>query len=104
MVTGLNNSKANSRDSAQSSWPEQLVEVSVFLFLIVPSMVLSSFVVKQGTLGFVLVAIATILHDLALVSLIFFFVWRNGEPINWIGWTFRNALKEIAFGIVEFKK
>ena len=104
MVTGLNNSKANSRDSAQSSWPEQLVEVSVFLSLIVPSTVLSFFVVKRGTLGFVLVAIATILPDLALVSLIFSFVWRNGEPINWIGWTFRNTLKEIALGIVEFEK
>ncbi len=102
MVTGLNNSKANSRDSAQSSWPEQLVEVSVFLFLIVPSMVLSFFVVKQGTLGFVLVAIATILRDLALVSLILFFIWRNGESVNNIGWTFKNVWKEIGLGIGLF--
>ena len=47
VVTGLNNSKAASRDSFQSNCGEQLVEVSVFLFLIVPSMVLSLFAVKQ---------------------------------------------------------
>jgi hypothetical protein len=35
----------------------------------------------------------------ALVSLILFFLWRNGEPINWIGWTFKNAWKEIGLGI-----
>jgi membrane protease YdiL (CAAX protease family) len=99
VVTGLNNSKTYCRDSAESSWTEQLVEVSVFLFLIVPSMALSFFAVKQGSLSFVLVAFATILRDLALVSLILFFLWRNGEPINWIGWTFKNSWKEIGLGI-----
>jgi membrane protease YdiL (CAAX protease family) len=99
VVTGLNNSKADSRDSFQSNCGEQLVEVSVFLFLIVPSMVLSFFVVKQGTLSFVLVAFATILRDLALVSLILFFVWRNGESVNRIGWTFKNVWKEAVQGI-----
>jgi membrane protease YdiL (CAAX protease family) len=99
VVTGLNNSKADSRDSFQSNCGEQLVEVSVFLFLIVPSMALSFFAVKQGSLSFVLVAFATILRDLGLVSLILFFLWRNGEPINWIGWTFKNSWKEIGLGI-----
>ena len=99
MVTVLNNIRGNGRDSAESSWTEQLVEVSVFLFLIVPSMALSFFAVKQGSLSFVLVAFATILRDLALVSLILFFLWRNGEPINWIGWTFKNSWKEIGLGI-----
>ena len=102
MVTGLNNSKANSRDSVESSWTEQLVEVSVFLFLIVPSMVLSFFAAKQGTLSFVIVAFASILRDLALVSLILFFVWRNNEPVTWIGWTLKNSRKEIVLGIVLF--
>lgn len=99
MITELNNSKTTSRDSAKSSWTEQLVEISVFLFLIVPSMVLSFFAIKQGSLSFVIVAIATILRDLALVCLILFFVWRNGEPVNWMGWTFKNVWKEIALGI-----
>ncbi len=102
MVTGVNNSKGNSRHSVESTWTEQLVEVSVFLFLIVPSMVLSFFAVKQGTLSFVLVAFASILRDLALVSLILFFVWRNNEPVTWIGWTLKNSRKEIVLGIVLF--
>jgi membrane protease YdiL (CAAX protease family) len=100
--TGLNNSKANSRDSSQSNCREQLVEVSVFLFLIVPSMALSFFAVKQGSLSFVLVAFATILRDLALVSLILFFIWRDKEPVTRIGWTFKNSSKEIFLGIVLF--
>ena len=81
---------------------EQLLEVSVFLFLIVPSMVLSFFAVKQGSLSFVLVAFAVILRDLALVSLILFFVWRNGEPVMRIGWTFRKIWNEIRLGIALF--
>jgi hypothetical protein len=48
-------------------------------------MALSFFAVKQGALSFVLVAFATLLRDLALVSLILFFIWRNGESVNNIG-------------------
>ena len=99
MTNGLYQSSANGASKVQSSRNEQLVEVTVFLFLIVPSMALSFFAVKQGSLSFVLVAFATILRDLALVSLILFFLWRNGEPINWIGWTFKNSWKEIGLGI-----
>ena len=62
-------------------------------------MVFSFFAIRQGSLSFVLVAFATILRDLGLVSLILFFVWRNGEPINWVGWTFKNSWKEIGLGI-----
>jgi membrane protease YdiL (CAAX protease family) len=62
-------------------------------------MALSFFAVKQGSLSFVLVAFATILRDLALVSLILFFIWRNKEPLPWIGWTFKNLWKEIGLGI-----
>jgi membrane protease YdiL (CAAX protease family) len=80
----------------------QLIEVAVFLFLIVPSMALSFLVVKQGNLSFVLTAVATILRDLGLVSLILFFLWRNGEPIDLIGWTARNIREEIALGLWLF--
>jgi hypothetical protein len=53
------------------------LEVFVFLFLIVPSMVLSFFAVKKGDMSFGLVSVATILRDLSLVSLILFFSWRQ---------------------------
>jgi CAAX protease family protein len=81
---------------------EQVAEVSVFLFLIVPSMALSFFAIKQGGLNFLLVAISAILRDLALVSLILFFVWRNNESITRIGWTLKNSRKEISLGILLF--
>jgi membrane protease YdiL (CAAX protease family) len=87
---------------APSQRKEQFVEVFVFLFLIVPSLVLSFFVVKQGGMSFVLIALSSILRDLALVSLILFFLWRNGEPVNVIGWKFKNAEKEIILGIWLF--
>jgi membrane protease YdiL (CAAX protease family) len=102
MRTVLNGSKDSGETNRQFRRTEQLVEVSVFLFLIVPSMALSFFAVKQGSLSFALVAIATILRDLALVSLIVFFLWRNGEPIDEIGWTFRNGRADIALGIGVF--
>lgn len=80
----------------------ELLEVSVFLLLILPSMMLSFFVVKQGTLGFALTALATIFRDVGLLSLILFFLWRNGEGVIKIGWTFHLKWKEIALGIGLF--
>lgn len=77
-------------------------EVSVFLFLIVPSMILSFFVARQGGVGFVFTAFSVILRDLALVSLILFFLWRNTEPLEVLGWTCKNARKEVLLGIGLF--
>jgi membrane protease YdiL (CAAX protease family) len=79
-----------------------LFELSVFLFLIVPSMALSFFAVKQGSLNFVIVAGSTILRDLALVSLILFFLWHNGERVKRIGWTFEKGWKDIGIGLGLF--
>jgi membrane protease YdiL (CAAX protease family) len=81
---------------------EQAVELAVFLFLIVPSLVLSLFVVQQGSGSFVLVSVAVILRDLALVCLIWFFLWRNREPLVRIGWTARHWFREALLGIVLF--
>lgn len=100
----INSSKAS--PSGENHWPvnrkEQLLEVSVFLFLIVPSMVLSFFVFRQGGLGFVFTATSVMLRDLALVSLILFFLWRNGEPLESLGWNFKNGWREVALGIALF--
>ena len=79
----------------------ELLELLVFLSLIVPSMILSLFVVQQGG-SFDLIASATILRDLSLVGLILFFLWRNHEPRTRIGWTLRMARREIAFGIAVY--
>ncbi|HTW63481.1 MAG TPA: CPBP family intramembrane glutamic endopeptidase [Bryobacteraceae bacterium] len=62
---------------------------------------LSLLVVHQGNLSFVITAIATILRDLALVSLIAFFLWRNREAKDRIGWRFR-GWQDIALGLLLF--
>jgi membrane protease YdiL (CAAX protease family) len=80
----------------------QAVELGVFLFLIVPSMILSFFVTRQGQLTFVPVAIMTILRDLALMSLVLFFIWRNRETAADIGWLFRKRWADVILGVVLF--
>ncbi|MEJ2760830.1 MAG: type II CAAX endopeptidase family protein [Gammaproteobacteria bacterium] len=81
---------------------ERLIEVLVFLFLVVPSLVFSFFGTGEGRIGFDLMAWAVILRDLALVSLIFFFLWRNGEALRKIGVTFVRGWGEVILGIVLF--
>ncbi len=81
---------------------EHVLEVWVFLLLIVPSMALSLFAVRRGQLGFTLAASAIMLRDLALVCLILFFLWRNGESLDRIGWSLKNAWKDVFLGIVLF--
>lgn len=81
---------------------EQAIEVSVFLFLIAPSMAFSFFLIKQGSVSFVLTAIASILRDLALVFLILFFLWRNREALSSIGLIFKAAKRNAGLGILLF--
>jgi membrane protease YdiL (CAAX protease family) len=81
---------------------DQMLELSTFLLLIVPSMVLSFFAVKQGGLSFLLTAWATIFRDLGLVALIFYFLRRNGEPVSSIGWTSEKRWKEVGLGLALF--
>lgn len=90
-------------NEAQPSRQEQAVELLVFLFLIVPSIVLSLFFTFGGAnTGFVVVAVSTIFRDLALVSLIAFFLWRNGESPERIGWTGRAFWNNMILGAVLF--
>ena len=80
----------------------QLIEAMVFLFLITPSLALSFFANAAGEMGFVLVAVATILRDLGLLGLILYFLWRNGEPLRRIGWVRRDAGREAGLGVLLF--
>ena len=102
MNGGANDSGSQGGYSLHSSRKTLLFEISVFLFLIVPSMLFSFFAVKKGVLGFTLTAWATILRDFALVSLIFYFLWRNGEPVRNLGWTLKNGWRDIGIGIGLF--
>jgi len=55
------------------------LDLVVFLLLIAPFVVLYFFAVQQGSLGFVIVTTAMIFCDLALASLVFFFLWCIGR-------------------------
>jgi membrane protease YdiL (CAAX protease family) len=88
--------------STNTSWRVQFFEVLVFLFLIVPSLALSFLANQQGNIGFTVTAIATILRDLALVSLILFFLWQNRENVGQIGWKLRNGWGEVLLGMILF--
>ncbi len=83
-------------------WAEQLREVSVFLMLIAPSMVFSFFVIRQGGLTFEITAWAIILRDIGLVTLIAFFLWRNGEAWRRAGWSLRSGWNEVLVGVAMF--
>jgi hypothetical protein len=80
----------------------QLFEVSVFLLLIVPSMMQSFLVVEQGAASFTVTAWATILRDLGLVGLVAYFLWKNEQSADRIGWTLRNVRTEIGIGFALF--
>ena len=79
-----------------------VLELCVFLFLIVPSMVLSFFAAGAGKISFVLLAISTIFRDLALVSLILFLAWRDKEPVSRLGLSAKNLDSDILLGFVLY--
>lgn len=100
-VAGFDETPISQR-RARPSRRDEVVELGVFLLLIVPSMALSFFAVRQGQLPFPVVAVATISRDLGLVALVFFFLFRNGEPRAAVGWTGRGVVREIALGLGLF--
>ncbi len=98
----LETSRAGDVNLPQPDRKEQFMEICAFLFLIVPSMILSFFAINQGGLGFSLSAASSILRDLSLVGLILFFLWRNRETVRLIGWDFRNFWREFILGVILF--
>ncbi len=82
---------------------EHAIELGVFLFLIVPSLVLPIFAVRcVSETPFTFAAAATIFSDLAFVALILFFLWRNAESVARIGWIRRRVAREVALGVALF--
>jgi membrane protease YdiL (CAAX protease family) len=94
--------EAGWRTSPSLDWTYNLIEVAVFLFLIVPAMVLSFFVVQVEATGFRFVAVSTMVRDLSLVSLVFFFFWRNGEPLRRLGLTLAHGWRDLFWGVILF--
>ncbi len=81
---------------------ERQIELAVFLFLIVPSLVLSFVHGGPTRLPFVLLAVAVMSRDLALVALVVFFLWRNGESLRRIGWKRGGWSREVGLGLLLF--
>ncbi len=102
MANGTSGNRPDTHLTIDLSRRAQTIEVAVFLFLILPSMALSFLVVQQGNVSFMLAAFSTILRDLALVGLILFFLWHNGEPVSAIGFTFKSAWRDVTLGAVLF--
>lgn len=80
----------------------QAIELFVFLLILLPLMALSALIGRPEGLEFVTVAIAVIVHDLALLSLVLFFAWRNGEGFGAIGWSRRHFAREVGVGLALF--
>jgi membrane protease YdiL (CAAX protease family) len=80
----------------------QLVEFMVFVFLFLPSIVLSYFENTLNEDSFILTACAVIFHNISLVGLILFFLWRNGESVRRIGWIPVGFAHEIWIGLILF--
>jgi membrane protease YdiL (CAAX protease family) len=81
---------------------EQALELVVFLAFIVPSMILAYFISQQGGGSFTVLAVSTIVRDLALLALILFFLWRNGERDERVGWTATAWWREVAIGVALY--
>jgi len=80
----------------------QAAEIAVFLLIILPSLAVSFFAIKQGQVSFSLTAAATILRDAGLVALVAYFLWRNKEGFASIGWKARKLGREIVIGALLF--
>jgi uncharacterized protein len=80
----------------------QTIELAVFLLLIIPAMSSSFLIGGQSDIDFVTGALLSILSDLGQVSLVFYFIWRNREPLRHLGWTARTPSKEVLWGLVLF--
>ncbi len=102
MATPMDEKTVGQFTPAQPSKKKQLVEVLVFLFLIFPSMVLSLLVTKQQGLTFPVVAVSTIVRDLALLSLVLYFLWSNKEPSRRIGLTNKKFFREVLIGLILY--
>ena len=86
-------------DGAAPSSAVQVRELGAFLLLLLPSLLLSRLTSPQSQPGFAVFALASILSDAALLALVLYFVWRNGEPYGRIGWRRSDLPGEAVVGV-----
>ncbi len=81
---------------------QQAVELGVVLLLVVPSIAISSSAVSALDVGFSTVAVSVIFHDLALLALVIYLVWRNGESLHALGLKRGGAAREAVLGVILY--
>lgn len=90
------------KNTGSPGFREQLFEVLTFCFLILPGLAFSFTAGPSLKENFLLGVVGVMLSDLALVTLVCFFLWRNGEKFTGIGWTSKGYEKETVLGIVLY--
>lgn len=85
------------RPPASQRW---FVQVLLLLFLVLPSLGLSPLLVDD--VGFPALAGSVLLRDLALLGLVVYFVWSEGEPAESIGWRRDGRGREALLGVLWF--
>jgi membrane protease YdiL (CAAX protease family) len=81
---------------------EQLFEVLTFCFLIVPGLAFSFVAGPAVKENFLLGVLGVTLSDMAMVTLVCFFLWHNGEKLNRVGWNTKGYVREIVLGVLLF--
>lgn len=94
-----NDERATNGERTSPSRGIEARELGAFLLLLVPSLLLGRLVSPALQPGFAFFALATILSNTALVALILYFVWRNGEPYARIGWRRDDLSREVGVGL-----
>lgn len=102
MDTPVNNGIPISETAIIPDFREQLFEVLTFCFLIIPGLAFSFTAGDSLKENFLIVLAVVILNDLALVTLVYFFLWHNGEKVLKIGWIPGGFVKEVFIGILLY--
>ena len=102
METVMENRITYLENPGNPSVGEQLFEVLTFCFLIVPGLAFSFVAGSSMKENFLLGVSGVMLSDLALVTLVCFFLWHNGEKFSKIGWVSKGYAIEIIIGVLLY--
>jgi membrane protease YdiL (CAAX protease family) len=89
-------------EARPADYREQLFEVLTFCFLIVPGLAFSFSAGPALKENFLLGVLGVMLSDLALVTLVCFFLWHNREKFRKIGWVSKGYVTEIVLGVALY--
>lgn len=78
------------------------IECLVFLLVLIATMGIAPLGVRPEQINFKSIAAIMVLRDAALMALVMYLVWRNGENFSALGWIRKHARREVAVGVVLF--